>query len=584
MSGEVKINARMRDRFTDMSRTKLAELMQKESFFHDMLLDDGIRTGSWVYEDNYPANYHLWPLFDALNHIDLEGLTCLDVGTFDGMIAFIMAAKGAARVDATCQYDLDRFRQVRAYQGYKNLAYHPETDLKKISQTFKPASQDIVVMSAMLHHLTSPFDAFLEARRLLRRDGYFLVESIVMEGEQASLLLNTELEKPVYGAPTLFIPTADAVRGMLRLASFDIVSETHLLGGRIAREPNYDRMTFLARASRPSDVSDRNAKTEEIQTKAPKMGDLDFSSLEADKTRGSTIGFKGSKKRRINIWTDPVSCLLQPDSKTPAGAPFDTRFAVAREKDFLRLASVHSKDAFTWDDVYLLGAMHPGETMPEGMEWSLKQLGNLHVLDYVRKLGLSKVLEVGQGFNLYFPRHLPDWCDYAGIDTAGFYNANVLALADRGRDPSVIVDGLLGQSEGLLPSSAFDACISVSVLEHVPGPDVKKVCEDMLRVLKPGGWAVHSIDTNVERIEKISKLWLGSLQTAGFEIDPTGVDERIGGQLPHPTEDTMFLEPLSIRARYTKGFRKTVWGDPEGVDRSLKHMTTMLVAARKPQN
>ena len=580
MESSIQAVDRMKDSYSERSEADLLRDIAKQKFFHDMELRSGVRTGSWVYGSVYPANYHLWPVLDFLSKMNVSGKTCLDIGTYDGMTAFAMASMGASRVDATCQYDLERFRLVRAYQDYSNIAYYPHTDLNQISSSFPKSEYDAVVMSAMLHHLTSPFDALLEARRLLKPNGLFLLESIVLEGEHAALMLNTELSDPVYGSPTLFLPTPQAVRGMLRLAGFDIVSETMLVGGRVARETNYDRMTFLARACRPSENVGRTAKAKEIQ-ETSKLGALDFNALEEEITLGSTIDYVGPAKQSINVWIDQIESPLQPSAKI-YDAKFETKFEVGREKPFLELAAKSPNDAFSWDDVYLLGARYSGETMPEGMSWSIKQLGNLHVLDFVRKYGLSNVLEVGPGFNLYFPRHLPTWCSYTGLDSLGFYDPNVLGLANSSRPRGIMVDGLLGDGKHSLGAEVFDACVSVSVLEHVPAGDIRRVCEDMFRVLKPGGWALHSIDLPADNLGVLSAPWLKCLLDAGFSIDVARTDASLGGLQELADGDSHFLEPLSIRSRFYHGYKKTIWGNPLTASMSNIHVATILVSARKP--
>jgi SAM-dependent methyltransferase len=44
------------------------------------------------------------------------------------------------------------------------------------------------------------------------------------------------------------------------------------------------------------------------------------------------------------------------------------------------------------------------------------------------------------------------------------------------------------------PGEFFDRVFSISVLEHVPVPDRKKVFDELFRVLRPGGLAVLTID------------------------------------------------------------------------------------------
>lgn len=576
-AGEEATN-RKRDENFDLGQAKLAKLIGQREFFHDMALRDGLRTGSRVYGDSLPLNYHLWPVFNYLDEIDLGGKKCLDIGTFDGMTAFMLAELGAGEIAATCQHDLSRFRLVRAYQGYSNIEYWPEKSLTDFPSMFAPASFDIVVISAMLHHLTSPLDALLEARRLLRRGGLLVCESIAHDLDEPALLLNTEQDDPVFGAPTLFVPTVSALRGMLKLASFETLSETRLLGGGEARETNHERTTFLARAVKPSEISGRSAKTGEIHSKSPKIGAIDFDVWESDAPETPAVVYRGpAGARQLNIWLDDCDMPLCPktDKNNLASA---TRFAVGLETDFLSLARKYPDDAFTWKDIYLLGARYPAETMPDGMAWGLKQLGNLHVLDYVRRLGLARIAEIGPGFNFYFPNHLPSWCDYTGLDAPGFYDSDMLSLANRERAGVKMEEGLLGLGKNKLPSGAFDACISVSVLEHIPEADITSACADMFRILRPGGWALHSIDLPTSVLPQAFEQWLAALKEAGFLIDPRKTVAP--AQTKAGQKDLVMYEPLSIRARFFGKYKDTIW-KKTSTAASNGQFATILTAAQK---
>ncbi|MEZ5996625.1 MAG: class I SAM-dependent methyltransferase [Hyphomonadaceae bacterium] len=586
--GSVPMNSQFtpfRDEYFEMDKNTLLTEIEKEKFFHDMVVGE-TRTRSWVYEDHSPPNYHLWPLLRYLGELDISGKTCLDIGSFDGMSAFVLAERGAAHVDATCQYDLKRFRLMRALRRYEQVAYHPNTDLGKIARSFASARYDLVIISAMLHHLTAPLDALLETRRLLKPNGAFLLETIFIDDPSPALLLNTELADPIFGAPTLFAPTLPAARGMLQLAGFEIESETRLLGGGAARETNHERVTFLARARKASQIAARTKKTIEIHESAPKLGPIDFTALEHDETPLSEIRYSGPEgSRTLNIWIDTVDSPLQPQARMhPSNVR--TCFIAGAENHFLTLASCIPDGAFTWEDVHLLGARYPAEIMPDGMQWGLKQLGCLHVLDYVRKLGLARVLEIGPGFNLYFVNHLPTWCSYVGLDASGFYDANIMGLANVARSRASVetVDALLGSTEGKLAADSFDACISVSVLEHVPTADIAAVCRDMFRLLKPGAWAIHSIDYPLTAIAKRGRAWVDALHQAGFRLDDDTIEEALGGAAPPlETGDQILTEPFSIRSRFSEGYRKSIWGRSD-FGRNRATQGTFLVAAQKPRS
>ena len=47
-----------------------------------------------------------------------------------------------------------------------------------------------------------------------------------------------------------------------------------------------------------------------------------------------------------------------------------------------------------------------------------------------------------------------------------------------------------------VPSGAYDVVVSAGVLEHVHRDALPVLMQELARILKPGGWAIHSIDTS----------------------------------------------------------------------------------------
>lgn len=67
--------------------------------------------------DNIPKNETTYGSFDLLQHVDLVGQDCLDIGTFGGLFAFGLKLIGAANVPAT-----DFFPNPSAVIGMMKLA------------------------------------------------------------------------------------------------------------------------------------------------------------------------------------------------------------------------------------------------------------------------------------------------------------------------------------------------------------------------------------------------------------------------------------------------------------------------------
>lgn len=545
-----------RDGFSEMDEARLRAFAAQADFVHRFQVTPDFAAGAAPRDSSStPSNALLWPALSLIEGIALDDAVCLDLETRDGMLAFVVAAKGARHVDAFSSEQSDAFRIVRALRRFESVAYHPCVSALEATANFETARFDLVTAAGLLNSIDSPLLLLRQIRRLLKPGGLLVVDARLHEGAEAALFMPNE-------GDTAFVPTTAAARAMLKRAGFEVLVETRLLGRGASSAVDRDVLAVLARAVQPANATAAPADGEPASSKAVYRG-----------TGGDSV---------INIWTHRATYPLSPPPDPMLKPPVPTLFTVGRESDFMSLVGKHPDGAFEWKDVYLLGVRYPGETMPEGMQWSLKQLGNLHILDHVRTLGLADVLEVGPGFNFYFCNHLPSWCSYTGLDAKGFYDQDVLSIANKARPTARMIDGLLGQGVPELANGSFDACISASVLEHVPSKDVADVCREMYRVLRPGGWSLHSIDLLETQLGEIGTRWLEELRSAGFEIEASGVDERFGGEVAADARGTYFHEPLSIRARFYAGYKADIWQPGGASYRAAAQMVSILVAARKP--
>lgn len=561
------------DPYWGYDKVKLTQLMNEQQFFHDMQLDD-FRTHTWVYSGEQQPNYHLAPTLNYLKSLNIENLKCLDIGTFDGMTAFVMNALGAARVDATCQYDLPRFRLVRSFLKAKNVQYFPKVDIDEISSSDRFDSYDCIIMSAMLHHLVSPLEALLIARKKLKHHGFLILEVAVATENSLSMELNTIRANPVFGAPTIWVPSRDAIRGMLELSYFNIISETHLLGGRRARETNHDRITLLAEAV-DADELVATEKTQEVLNRSIQIGTHYRGQFNSEKSIAKYTGPGG--RITFNIWTDDLDVPLQPNWKTTVSEE-ETGARIGRVRDLQQCLKAVPDGLICLEDIYLLGAKYPGEHMPEGMQWGLKQLGLIYILRHILDWGLESVIEMGAGFNFYLPNRLKNKCDYTALDAASFYDDSLMALARAQLPWGDAQEGLLGQLPADQSLGPFDACVSASVLEHVPDSEIPKVCADMARITKPGGWAVHSLDVPLADVTRAAGLWIKELRSNGYAL--VNVDLPSDKTELFDPNDAPLLEPLSIKARFYDAQPHKPWQEkPEELNSSA--MATVLICAQK---
>jgi 2-polyprenyl-3-methyl-5-hydroxy-6-metoxy-1,4-benzoquinol methylase len=65
-----------------------------ERWFHAIDLGAGLVTPD-RFPSGAPPNYTLYPVFQFLEGVDIAGHDCLDIGTMDGLVAFMLGLQGA---------------------------------------------------------------------------------------------------------------------------------------------------------------------------------------------------------------------------------------------------------------------------------------------------------------------------------------------------------------------------------------------------------------------------------------------------------------------------------------------------------
>lgn len=150
---------------------------------------------------------------------------------------------------------------------------------------------------------------------------------------------------------------------------------------------------------------------------------------------------------------------------------------------------------------------------------------------------------MGAGLGNVYAERLGDRYDRWAADKAGFYDAEAVKAA-KAKNPDVRwIDTLLGEGSTELPDEHFDLVYSVSVVEHIEPERIAATFDDIVRVLRPGGLSVHSIDVRPGRFDKLMK--------ALREVAPSGRLSWVEApqQLDFSIPDLM-REPLDIVFKY----------------------------------
>jgi tRNA (mo5U34)-methyltransferase len=220
----------------DEARAAVASLPM---WYHTIEVAPGVVTPGW---------FDLRPILDGLPWPDVRGKRCLDVGTYDGQLAFELERRGAAEVVATDISDHElwdwppRIRArgaaaLRVMAGeQKGQGFEIARELlgSSVERTFisvydlSPETVgefDVVVCGSLLLHLRDPLRA-LESIRSVCREEFMSCEQVQL---WASLLLRRRPVLVFDGLSELLqwsVPNAAAHRTMLEASGFDVERET----------------------------------------------------------------------------------------------------------------------------------------------------------------------------------------------------------------------------------------------------------------------------------------------------------------------------------------------------------------------
>lgn len=193
-----------------------------------------------------PGWFDLRPIVDLMPWPDVDGKRCLDIGTYDGFLAFELERRGASEVVATdiAGHDdwdwLPRDRARRAEADLAEIAGEKGAGFRVAAAALGSSVRrevcsiydltparfgtfDVVVCGSLLLHLRDPFRALAAVRSLC--SGVFLsAETIdlplsVVQPKRASMHLVGEI-----GQWT--IPNAAGHVRMLDVAGFDVVAKS----------------------------------------------------------------------------------------------------------------------------------------------------------------------------------------------------------------------------------------------------------------------------------------------------------------------------------------------------------------------
>lgn len=201
-------------------------------WYHCLELGPGLVTDGW---------FDLRPIVDGLPWPDVRGKRCLDVGTYDGFLAFELERRGATEVVATDiahheDWDWlprDRARGVeylKAVAGEKGSGFELAAEAlgSKVRREFisiyelsegRLGTFDVVVCGSLLLHLRDPLRA-LEAIRSVCSGEFLSAEQI--DVPLTALHRRQPVTRLIGDQGQWMVPNVAGHRHMLHMAGFDV--------------------------------------------------------------------------------------------------------------------------------------------------------------------------------------------------------------------------------------------------------------------------------------------------------------------------------------------------------------------------
>jgi 2-polyprenyl-3-methyl-5-hydroxy-6-metoxy-1,4-benzoquinol methylase len=209
------------------------DIIKKHKWFH--AIDFGEYASSGRFPQGEPQNKTLYGVFEFLNAMNLFEANVLDLGSYDGIVAFGSHRLGAKSVTAADTFDHSSFRDARRILGYEDsINYVPKTQIKDLPNTFEPKQFDLIVCAGIFYHMLHPMQAFTDCRKVLGDGGILILETPYDSSREDAVLIFNGVEHIVNEPFTYFVPSLSALTGMANLAGFKVLATRILMAPRRA--------------------------------------------------------------------------------------------------------------------------------------------------------------------------------------------------------------------------------------------------------------------------------------------------------------------------------------------------------------
>lgn len=229
-----------------MSDARMPSWVSDHQWYHEIDLGNGIVINAGKGQPN------LIPVLALLNKLELKGRACLDIGTWDGKMAFEMERRGAARVVAVDFFDRETFRLLHEYFN-SEVEYIPGVHVDNLVEILAGKGPfDFILFSGVLYHVFNPLLALANVRCLMKPGGLAVVETACLDRDDVAMHFNQD-GRFYRDLTTFWVMSVQCFRYLLGLCCFRPLQEDTLIPPAWGRA-GVVRHAILARAVKPSEI------------------------------------------------------------------------------------------------------------------------------------------------------------------------------------------------------------------------------------------------------------------------------------------------------------------------------------------
>jgi SAM-dependent methyltransferase len=218
--------------YADPGLLAATPLFQQWWYYTMELLPGVVAKGQ--YEDDFPMLPRM-----MLRKAELEDMTCLDLGSMEGLIPALMKRGGAKEVLATDFSDhcAEKMEMVKHY-------YDVDFPFGSVGLMYDLASKipgvgfDLINCSGLLYHVISPMITLLGARALLKRGGLMIVSTNVVYDDAPVMHFN-QGGRMQAEANTFWYPTLGLLQYMLRYLKLEPIDALYMPHASINTQLGY---------------------------------------------------------------------------------------------------------------------------------------------------------------------------------------------------------------------------------------------------------------------------------------------------------------------------------------------------------